>query len=120
MSESRGLATDARRWNLKLSGIGATLTAILIVHLPQVSEACAVCSAGRDEENAAAFLISTIFMSLTPLIVIGSIIYLLYRRIQKFDAEKEARLQESTSVAPRSLRSPGSPGSQAPAQAREA
>jgi hypothetical protein len=88
----------------RISGIGTALTVFLIIHLPRVSDACAVCSAGRDEENAAAFLISTIFMSLTPLLVIGSIVYLLYRRIQKFDAEKEARLQGSISVSSRAPR----------------
>jgi hypothetical protein len=70
-----------------------------VVQTPRVAEACAVCSAGRDEENAAAFLISTIFMSLLPLIAIGSIVYLLWRRIQKFEAEKEARLEAGVSLS---------------------
>lgn len=72
-----------------------------VVQVPRVAQACAVCSAGRDEENAAAFLISTIFMSLLPLIAIGSIVYVLWRRIQKFEAEKEARLEAgATRVTP--------------------
>jgi hypothetical protein len=52
--------------------------------------ACSVCTAGRDEENAAAFLISTIGMSLLPLIVIGSIVFVLWRRIQRFEAKRQA------------------------------
>jgi hypothetical protein len=71
--------------------IVASVIAWLIVQTPRVATACAVCSAGRDDEDAAAFLLSTIFMSLTPLIAIFTIVYLLYRRIRKFEAEQEAR-----------------------------
>ena len=81
-----------------------------VVQTPRVAEACAVCSAGRDEENAAAFLISTIFMSLLPLIAIGSIVYLLWRRIQKFEAEKEARLEAGLEAGV-ALSSPSTPPS---------
>jgi hypothetical protein len=59
----------------------------LIVQLPRVAEACSVCTAGRDEENQAAFLLSTIFMSVLPLIAIGTLVYVLWRRIQKLEAE---------------------------------
>jgi len=75
------------------------LAAWVVLQIPRIAEACAVCSAGRDEENAAAFLISTIFMSLLPLIAIGSIVYVLWRRIQKFEAEKEARLDAGATRA---------------------
>jgi hypothetical protein len=61
----------------------------LIVQLPRVAEACSVCTAGRDEENQTAFLLSTIFMSVLPLIAIGTLVYVLWRRIQKLEAETE-------------------------------
>ena len=72
----------------------ASIIMWLIVQTPRVATACSVCTVGRDEENAAAFLLTTIFMSVTPLIVIGSIVYLLWRRVRKFEAAKEARQQE--------------------------
>ncbi len=59
----------------------------LFLQLPRVAHACSVCTAGRDEENQAAFLLSTIFMSLLPLIAIGTLVYVLWRRIQKLEAE---------------------------------
>jgi len=86
---------DAIRRGWMLVGVAFVLAA------PSVSSACAVCSAGKDEENAAAFLLSTVFMSLTPLIVIGTLVYVLYRRIQKLEAESatsessEARLPKT-------------------------
>jgi heme/copper-type cytochrome/quinol oxidase subunit 2 len=77
------------------------LAAWVVVQVPSVAAACSVCTAGRDDENAAAFLISTIFMSLTPLIVIGGIIYLLVHRVRKFEAERQARRDAAST--------PGSP-----------
>lgn len=64
-------------------------TAILM--MPRIAAACSVCTAGRDEENQTAFLLSTLFMSILPLAAIGSIIFFIYRRIQKVEAEQEAR-----------------------------
>lgn len=70
--------------------MGAALIAAMVLASPIVAQACAVCSAGKDEENAAAFLLSTLFMSLTPLLAIGTLVYVLYRRIQKLEAETQA------------------------------
>lgn len=67
----------------------AAWTAMLLVHLPSLASACAVCTAGRDEENAFAFLMTTIFMSLMPLIAVGTLIFVLWRRIQRLEAERE-------------------------------
>ena len=76
-----------RAMTRRLNGVLTAALAWLIVQLPTVAQACSVCTAGRDEENAAAFLLSTIFMSLLPLIAIGTLVYVLWRRIQKLEAE---------------------------------
>ena len=47
------------------------LAVACFVLAPELASACAVCSAGRDEENRFAFLATTIFMSLFPLSIIG-------------------------------------------------
>lgn len=67
----------------------ATAVVGLLVFLPSIASACAVCTAGRDEENAFAFLMTTIFMSIMPLAAVGTLIYVLWRRIQKLEAERE-------------------------------
>ena len=72
-----------RAWN----GFWAAAVAWMVVHFPAIANACSVCSAGRDEENQTAFLLSTLFMSLLPLIAIGTLVYILWRRIQKLEAE---------------------------------
>jgi len=73
----------------RLSVLRAALVVALLVHAPTLASACAVCGAGRDEENAFAFLMTTIFMSLMPLAAIGTLVYVLWRRIQKLEAERE-------------------------------
>ena len=67
----------------------ATLVAVVLVHLPSVASACAVCTAGKDEENAFAFLMTTIFMSIMPLAAVGTVVWVLWRRIQKLEAQRE-------------------------------
>lgn len=62
----------------------------LIVQLPTVAHACSVCTAGRDEENQTAFLLSTLFMSLLPLVTIGTLVYVLWRRFKKLEADTMA------------------------------
>ena len=79
-----------------------SFVSVLLVSLvlsPGFATACSVCSAGRDEENAAAFLISTIFMSLLPLIALGTLLYVIRRRYQKLEADVAARRELETKVA---------------------
>jgi len=77
-----------------LMGLGAWAVVVLV---PSVSAACAVCTAGRDEENQMAFLLSTLGMSLMPLVAIGTLVFVVWRRFQKLEAENE----RSESNAPR-------------------
>ncbi len=75
-----------------VAAFGAAIVCFVSIAMPKMAMACSVCTAGRDEENQTAFLLSTLFMSLLPLVAIGSIIYFLYRRIQKVEAAEEARI----------------------------
>jgi hypothetical protein len=68
---------------------------LIVSLLPTAVHACSVCTAGRDDENATAFLLSTLFMSLLPLTAIGTLVYVLWRRIKKLEAET---LAPSTAV----------------------
>lgn len=78
------------------------IVAWAVVAWPSVSVACAVCTAGRDEENQMAFLLSTVGMSLMPLVAIGTLVYVLWRRIQKLEAENARPTGRSTAPpAPR-------------------
>ena len=47
---------------------------------PRVSEACAVCISARDDGTQLGFLLGTLIMTPLPFLVIGSIIFFLWRR----------------------------------------
>ena len=76
------------------------LVAWVVIATPSIASACAVCSAGKDEENALAFLLSTIFMSLMPLAAIGTLVFVLWRRMQKLEAESADRDPRSAPSTP--------------------
>lgn len=69
--------------------------------------ACAVCTAGREDESNAAFLVSTIFLSLLPLIALGTFVYVLWRRFQKL--EQAGTSAVGSPLSPLSPLSPISP-----------
>ena len=78
-------------WTMKtrraLRALFAYCLAWILVSAPRAALACAVCSAGRDDESNTAFLISTVFLSVLPLAALGTLVYVLWRRIQKLEAE---------------------------------
>jgi hypothetical protein len=76
---------------------------LLIVWSPGLSRACAVCMSGRDDETRAAFLGTTIFLSLLPVLAVGGVVIWLRRRLRKQEQD-EAREQRSVPARP-----PGAP-----------
>ncbi len=65
----------------------AALAVAALVITPQVASACAVCTAGRDDETVAAFLGTTAFLSVLPLALIGGFVWWLRRRIRALEAD---------------------------------
>jgi len=93
--------TRVQQLTRRVMSLASVLVAGTVVHSPRVADACSVCTAGRDEENQLAFLLSTIGMSLMPLVAIGTLVFVLWRRIQKLEVETAAgrepgRLNEHT------------------------
>jgi hypothetical protein len=91
-----------------IAGVVALGVVSILVGAPRLALACAVCSAGREDENQTAFLISTIFMSLLPLAALGTLVYVLWRRYQKLEQADAASIAASDRVAS-SVASPASP-----------
>ena len=63
----------------------APLIAGFLVLTPQLAEACSVCGAGRDEANRVAFIVTTAFMSILPLLIIGGLIMWLRARFRALE-----------------------------------
>ena len=75
------------------------LTPALLVLVPEFASACAVCSAGREEETRFAFLMMTIFMSLTPLALIGGLVFWIRRRYLAMEAREAAESRRGSAPA---------------------
>ena len=52
--------------------------------LPEAAAACAVCYGG-GEESRTAFILTTLFLSLTPVALIGGIMWWIWRRVREFE-----------------------------------
>ena len=60
----------------------AAAIALALVSAPQLSDACAVCFSGRDE-NRQAFTITTALLTGLPLLMVGSVVYWLRLRFRE-------------------------------------
>jgi hypothetical protein len=63
----------------------------IVLGSPQISWACAVCSAGREDENRLAFILTTIFLTALPLSLVGGVVWWLRGRARQMEATTEAR-----------------------------
>lgn len=59
---------------------------LIVELLPRTAQACSVCTAGRDDETNQAFLFSTLFLSVLPLAGLGTLVFVLWRRIRALEA----------------------------------
>ncbi|UCE87584.1 MAG: hypothetical protein JSU66_07680 [Deltaproteobacteria bacterium] len=84
----------------------AGLLAAPILWLPRVGWACAVCSAGRDDETRVAFILTTALLTFLPLGMIAGLLLWLRRRARRLEADSAprpraaARRQEPKRLAP--------------------
>ena len=67
---------------IRLRAIAIALFAFLLAKAPR-AHACAVCMSGREEDSQLAFILTTIFMSVLPLAMIGGIAWFVWRRIRE-------------------------------------
>lgn len=69
--------------------------ALAIVFSPQIALACPVCGAAASEKSKTAFILSTLFMTVFPLLMIGLVAWWFVRRITEIDkARAEQRVSE--------------------------
>lgn len=68
----------------------ALLATLAMAMLSAPAAACPVCGAGAQDRNNLAFLISTIFLSLTPLAAAGAGIWWLRGRARQVEREEFA------------------------------
>jgi len=67
----------------RVKSIFATAAALALLAAPGIAEACSVCSAGRDDESRTAFILTTAFLTLLPLALVGGMAWWLRRRTRQ-------------------------------------
>jgi hypothetical protein len=73
----------------------AALAALVVPCTPGIAAACSVCMSGREDENKLAFILTTAFMTVLPLCLIGGVVLFLRRRVREI-----ARLESNRATRP--------------------
>ena len=81
--------TRSRSSSRACTGLKALLV-LAILWSPTIVHACAVCSAGNEEESRTAYVIGTAFMTLMPFAVVGVFLWWLRTFLRRSEAEHEA------------------------------
>jgi hypothetical protein len=77
----------------------ATLLAAVLTSLPAVAAACPTCGVGNGR-NKMAFFVTTIFLSLLPLGIIGAFLFWIARNSRSFIASEFRESDEDANVIP--------------------
>lgn len=80
------------------------ITLVVLLWAPKIVEACSVCSVGREDENRVAFLITTVFLSLLPLAMIGGTVWWFWRRSRQLAREQVRTESPATLISADLLR----------------
>ncbi len=67
--------------------IPVALLASLLAALPRAAEACSVCVTSDSEGTRAAFIATTVFLSLLPIGIIGGVVFFLRRRVKALERQ---------------------------------
>lgn len=79
-----------------MSRLGARISiASFIAWLPEAAAGCAVCFGG-EQESRAAFILTTVFLSVLPLAMIGALVWWIWRRERAIGASPG----DGTPIAP--------------------
>jgi hypothetical protein len=68
----------------------AIAAALVALVLPELAAACPMCMAGQGGGTQKAFAIGSLFLSITPLVAIGAVVWYLRRRARAIEAERAA------------------------------
>jgi hypothetical protein len=66
----------------------AVAAALAALVLPELASACPMCMAGQGGGTQRAFAIGSLFLSITPLVAIGAVVWYLRRRARQIAAQQ--------------------------------
>lgn len=70
------------------TGAATALLVFALLWAPSITHACSQCLATRTRANQLAFIWTTVFLSITPLLVVGGIVLWLRKKIREADAQQ--------------------------------
>ena len=73
----------------------------ILIWLPSVANACAVCMSGREEDTRFAFIWTTAFLTAMPLALVGGVILWIRRRVKSDAALPAVPVRSAASVSER-------------------
>lgn len=68
--------------------IRTAVAAAVFALAPRGALACAVCAPGQNDPAQSGFLIGTALLSVLPLLLIGSVVFWLFRRARRMEREE--------------------------------
>ena len=86
----------------RIAGLGAALC----LGAPELARACAVCTSGTEEASRLAFILTTAFLSTLPLVMLGAVLWWLWRRTRQLERDATDRDHSSQTADIARVRSP--------------
>ena len=68
----------------------ALFVAAAVLFAPQLATACSVCFTGRADETRVAFLVTTGFLTVLPILLVGGLVWWLSRRARQVREQHES------------------------------
>ncbi len=75
------------RWRPSQSASLGVALAALLLFAPRAVQACAVCFGGQEGDTRTAFILTTAFLTFSPLVMIGATVWWLRRRFRQLEVE---------------------------------
>ena len=73
----------------------ALMISTVVLLAPRLAAACAVCFTGRADETRIAFLVTTGMLTPLPILLVGSLVWWLYRRAQQIRTSTNLQSQST-------------------------
>ena len=81
-----------------LAQLVSSVAVCMVLATPRLAEACAVCSAGREDATRTASIIGTAFMTALPMVLVGGMVW--WIRKKTLEAQEVEALTRELDPAP--------------------
>ena len=91
------------RWRSSIAAASLRVVpAALLLFAPQAVHACAVCFGGQEGDTRMAFILTTVFLTFLPLLMIGGVVWWFRRRFRQLELEEAGAMPHGRGESGRS------------------